>query len=195
MPTMRFFTSRADRGDVLLWIFESGLFRVFESYSLPDSELREFQTAGEATAIATKDMFSPGFTCWPSGAGPEPAVRRFSLDPEFCGGATFRYELFGWGAIGLNFGRDSGDTIEPSSIGVNSQKRAAAWEPIVADRDATDAWNWPAVQSCYSKLRYAVSRKIAVDKLWAAPILSDANIRWLAAGKPLPATAALPVAH
>jgi hypothetical protein len=102
-----------------------GVFRVFEAYSEPDSELCEFGDAREVP----DEPHGPLLVLYVVGSGPEPTVDRIDLQPGALGNATFRYQCQGWGLITLQFGNlFEGRELHWSHTNHNSEKRARTVE-------------------------------------------------------------------
>ena len=51
MPNLDFYAAGEDWPAVIEAVFELGLFRVFEAYSVPGHEVREFRAASEVPAV------------------------------------------------------------------------------------------------------------------------------------------------
>src|SRR6266436_8368118 len=71
-------------------------------------------------------------------------VRRISLNPETCEGATYRYCCEGWGVIYayLPVAAPVGIT---SFISANSERRAMNWASTHPEWDPSQTWDWVAV--------------------------------------------------
>ncbi|GAB3960112.1 hypothetical protein [Micromonospora vulcania] len=166
---MDFYAAEDDWPAVLRTVFDLGLFRVFESDSRPDSELREFRTIDEV---------APGrhgrhLMLLVVGAGPEPVVRRIDFAPGISD-ATHRYECRGWGLIQLDYGGLFGaQELRWTHTNHNSEKRALTWAPTLPELGDPAAWDWPAVTSASSKLNRAI-RRMAVNKIGSHPVLPHA---------------------
>jgi hypothetical protein len=92
VPNLDFYAADDDWFAVLETVFDLGLFRVFESDSEPDCELREFQTATDVT----NGLRGRHLALFVVGSGPEPAARRIDFLPGARGDTTFRYCCEGW---------------------------------------------------------------------------------------------------
>ncbi|QLQ36550.1 hypothetical protein [Micromonospora robiginosa] len=181
MPNLDFYAADDDWPAVLDAVFELGLFRVFESDSQRDCELREFSTAAEVAA-------APGgrhLALYVVGSGAAPMVRRLDLPASVPGSPTFRYRCEGWGLVQLYYGGPVGvQELRWSHTNHNSEKRAAAWATAVPRLGDPAAWNWAAVTSASGKLN-RVARRMAVSKIGSHPVLphaaqfiADAGLRY-----------------
>ncbi|WP_326557307.1 hypothetical protein [Micromonospora sp. NBC_01796] len=170
MPNLDFYAVADDWLAVLEAVFGLGLFRVLESDSAPDRELREFQTAAEV-------LESPrgrSLALFVVEAGPEPMAKRIEFLPGVAGDATFRYTCEGWGLVQLYYYGPLGTRqLRWSHTNHNTQKRAAAWARTTSRLGDPAAWNWPAVTSASNKLNRII-RRMAVSKIGSHPVLPHA---------------------
>ena len=109
VPNLDFYAVDDDRLAVLDAVFGLGLFRVFESYSEPDRELREFRTTSEVPD-SPRGRFLALFVV---DAGPEPTAERIEFDPGAVKNATFRSAVKG----GASFSCTSADGSRRRSCG------------------------------------------------------------------------------
>jgi hypothetical protein len=155
-------------------VFDLGVFRVFEAYSRPDSDLREFTTPEEVP----DDPIGRHLMLYVRGSGPEPAAHRIDLRPGALGDATFHYACEGLGLVQLLFGNlfgsneFGGDELRWSHTNHNSEKRATKWAQTLPNLDPS-AWDWSAVTRASSKLNRVI-RTMAVSKVGAHPVLPQA---------------------
>ena len=127
MPNLDFYAVDDDQTAVLAAVFDLGLFRVFEAYSEPDRDLREFRTSEEVPNSPNGRHLMLHVL----GSGPEPSARRIDLRPGALGGATFRYCCEGWGLIQLLFGGLVGEQeLQWSHTNHNTEKRASKWAGV-----------------------------------------------------------------
>jgi hypothetical protein len=168
VPNLDFYAADDDWSAVLQIVFGSKLFRVFEAYSRPGHDLREFNGVREIVEAGGWHLM-----LFVAGSGPEPIARRI----EFAAGvsdAGFRYAYEGWGLIQLLFGGPFGaQELRWSHTNHNTEKRAAAWAPINPQIGDPASWDWKAVTSASSMLNRAI-RRMAVDKIGSHPVLPDA---------------------
>ncbi|MBB5800470.1 hypothetical protein F4560_000238 [Saccharothrix ecbatanensis] len=170
MPNLDFYAAGDDWSAVLGVVFDLGLFRVFESDSEPDRELREFHAATEVPG----GRQGRHLALFVTGSGPAPVARRIDLRPGALGDATFRYCCEAWGLVQLYHGGPAGtDELRWSHANHNTEKRAAAWSATLPRLGDPAQWNWPAVTSASGRLNRAV-RRMAVDKIGSHPVLPHA---------------------
>jgi hypothetical protein len=135
VPNLDFYAVGADHAAVLDAVFALRVFRVFESYSEPDMELREFTTPDQVPATRLDQLLS----LYVIESGPEPVARRMSLRPgNALGNATFRCESEGWGLLELHLGSfvDDGSELRRSHINHNTE-RAPSHGPRSARKPGT----------------------------------------------------------
>jgi hypothetical protein len=170
VPNLDFYAAGADRIAVLTAVFDLGLFRIFESYSEPESRLREFHAVEEVPDGPSGRHLG----LYVLGSGPEPTVRRIDLRPGAPGDATFRYRCEGWGLIQLYFGGIFEDhELRWSHTNHNTEKRAAKWADALPELGDPGRWDWEAVTRASGRLNRVI-RRMAVSKVGSHPVLPQA---------------------
>lgn len=86
--------------------------------------------------------------------------RRIALDPERCGGATFRYAMEGWGLIQLQIRCKDTSAIK-CRLAANTERRALAWAPTFPELGDPLQWNWRAVERHARRLIRVLRRSAA----------------------------------
>jgi hypothetical protein len=166
MPKLEFYAAGADHRAVLDAVHELDLFRVFEDYSEPGSDLREFLSPEEVPSGGA----GVGLMLYPIGAGPEPVAQRIELRP----GPAFRYRCIGWGLIQLRLESPDTENIWRSYTNHNTEKRAHRWADVTPDEAGNPSdWDWTAVTSASSTLNRAI-RKLGVSMRGPYPVLPHA---------------------
>jgi hypothetical protein len=165
-----FFAAEADQRAVLDFLFCSTDVRVFESYSEPDAELREFPSTvdlGAAFPLGS-DPHGNGnailLQLWSPSVMRDLSIRRFKLDPAHCKGHTFRHNIEGGGLMQLYFGGICDRVVTKSHFGHQSQVRAKAWE-------VDDGVNWEALTTLSNRIQYHVRKRLAAGKAGSMPVL------------------------
>ncbi|WP_330179721.1 hypothetical protein OHB26_25180 [Nocardia sp. NBC_01503] len=177
MPNLDFYAVDEDWSDVLEVVFELGLFRVFESYSEPGHELREFSAAVEIP----DNLLGRHLMLFVAGAGPEPFARRIDFASDVVSDNPFRYTCEGWGLIQLHYGGPWGDhELRWTHTNHNTAKRAAVWSATLPRLGEPAAWDWAAIAKASSRLNRVIQRK-AVGKIGSHPVLPYAQ-RFIADG-------------
>ncbi len=122
---------------------------VCEEYSALDSPLRKFESASTLRGFAESERVSGkkllGLAVhYPATKG-FLQVRRVSLKPEKCKGATWRESINGWGIIQLQVTHlDS--TAAEVRVAVNTEKRANAWAATYPEMGSPSRWDWKYVE-------------------------------------------------
>jgi hypothetical protein len=177
MPNLDFYAVGADFEPVLDYVFERSGCRVFESYSQPDAEIREFESASDIyrcfpVGECKGSSQSIYLQLVPPGADILFNIRRIELNPAT--GHGVRFSISGWGLIQLYLG---GITLEGrlihSHTNHNSEKRAQKWSDTITDIPPPDAWDWKAVNRTSSAFNRYV-RKLSVFSTFQRPALSRA---------------------
>ena len=157
MPKLEFYAAGPDLRAVLDAVHELDLFRVYEEYSEPGTDLREFLSPDEIPIGESAVCLM----LYPIGAGPAPVAQRIELEP----GPAFRYRCIGWGLIQLRLEPPGSEDLWRSFTYHNTEKRARRWADAEPD-EAGDpsAWDWPAVTLASSTLNQAI-RALGISKL------------------------------
>jgi hypothetical protein len=77
-------------------------------------------------------------------AGGSVRKKEIDLNPEKCKGAKVRYSVEGWGLIQFQLWNKENDFT--CDIGVNSEKRANAWEATCPELGSPSLWNWKEIK-------------------------------------------------
>jgi hypothetical protein len=171
VPNLDFYAVGEDQTAVLNAMFDLGLFRVFETYSAPDAELREFDGPDEVP----HDPHGPHLMLYAFGSGPEPTAHRIDLRPGALGDATFRYTCQGWGLIQLLLANlFEGTELRWSHTNHNTEKRAMKWADVTPDVGHPSEWDWPAMTRASNRLNRVI-RSMAVGKRGSRPVLLQAD--------------------
>ncbi len=168
-----FFAAEFDQRAVLDFLFTATDVRVFESYSEPDAQLREFLSTEDLakTFPLGRDQHGNGLAAvlqlWSPSVMCDLTIERFTLDPSVCNGHTFRHRIEGGGLIQLWLGGVCGEVITMSHLGHQSQVRAENWE-------VADGVDWNALKTLSNRIQYHIRRRLAVGKVPGRPVLAQA---------------------
>jgi len=122
---------------------------VCEAYSAFDHSIQKFKSASalenyaQTEREAGKDFLNL-VAHFPEAKG-QVEVRRISLKPEKCNGASWRESVEGWGVIQLQVKHLDSGTAEVR-IAVNTEKRAAAWALTYPEMGSPSLWDWQHVE-------------------------------------------------
>jgi hypothetical protein len=170
VPNLDFYAIEDDQKAVLDVVFDLVVFRVFEAYSEPDSQLREFRSADEIP----EDPRGAHVMLYAAGSGPEPLSQRIDLRPDALGNAKFRYRCQGWGLIQLHFGTRLGDgELRWSHTNHNTGARAAKWAGTLPELGDPTVWDWVSVRKASDQLNRNI-RTLAITKIGSHPVLPRA---------------------
>lgn len=182
--TYDFFAAKADKIDVLNFIFEETDLQIFDLSSPYGQKVSEYKSIGEIAAKFNlhEETFGLTFQMWSPGFKVEPIFEKVDLNSKKCQGHTFRYSTVGWGLIQLYFG--GADTsfnlkyLHRSHIGHFNQKGALARHNLPSNSYMGDAnkWNWPEIEKTSRKLKYQIHNKLAVKKMGSNGVLKGAEI-------------------
>jgi hypothetical protein len=168
-----FFASEPDQRAVLDFLFSSTDVRVFESYSEPDAELREFPSTDDLGAAFPLGSDSHGnghailLQLWSPSVMRDLSIRRFKLDPTHCSGHTFRHNIEGGGLMQLYFGGICDRVVTKSHFGHQSQVRARTWQ-------VDEGVNWEALKTLSNRIQYHVRKRLAAGKAGSMLVLPAA---------------------
>lgn len=180
MPNLDFYAIGRDLDEVLEFVFGRSRCRVFEAYSPYDTELAEFHRVADIKArysLGACQGRGPSvlLELWPIDAPDAAFAQRIELKPSACAGATFRFQLVGWGLIQLQLGGLGPDGIVASHTNHNSEARAQAWESVYFDSlGPFSAWDWTEVVRVSRQLNSHVRRNLTVAKIGSRPVLKCA---------------------
>ena len=176
MANFDFYAVEQDIAKILEFIYAETDCRVLESYSENDRDLREFKSVSEVLdAYNSKSVGTFLLQLWSPSVSSEVVIRKISLDPRKCNGATHRFSIEGWGLMQLYFGRIQNEEIHPSHFGHNSEKRARNWESTFLDElGSADGWDWEFLKKISGKIQHQIRKKLAASKINSRPILEAA---------------------
>lgn len=141
-------------------IFSGGDVCVYEAYSIPDKELRIFSSSEEIIEyieeLKSKKENLAYLSLHYLDSGGFVQKKEINLIPEKCSGALKRYSIEGWGLIQFQLWLNEGGYT--CDVGVNSEKRAHAWEHTYPELRSPSLWNWKEVQKQNHRLKRAVKK-------------------------------------
>lgn len=181
VPNCDFYAAGQDLLDVLSVVFALGDCLVFEAYSPPGEDLREFKTVEEIRhryALGLCEGRGPSVLLQlyaPSAAG---AISRRRIDLKPQGGVTearFRYTMEGWGLIQLQLGGVFDGGLVASHTNHNSKARAVNWENTCPEMGPASAWNWAEVFRVSRRINTQIRTKLSVGKIGSRSVLPQAE--------------------
>lgn len=176
--TYNFFADRADKLEILKYIFEETDLQVFDLGSPFGQQICEYKTADEIASkfdLSAGDKFAVTFQLWSPRHKGNVLFRKIDLDPKRCDGHTFRYSTDGWGLIQLYFGGLKGNDLNQSYLGHFEQNEALKNEALRVCNGNVDAWDWPEIQATSKALKYQIHNKMATRRMGSFGVLSGAD--------------------
>jgi len=173
VANLDFFAARADQKSVIDYVVSATDLRIFESYSEFDQDLREFRSFDElaATFPIGNDPFGNGtavlLQLWSPSIMKNLKISRFSVDPHYCKGHTFRHRIDGGGLIQLYLGGSHKLVITKSHFGHFSLAGARKW-------GLDSGVDWDALKTLSNKFQHHVRKRLAVAKVSSRPVLPEA---------------------
>lgn len=183
MPNCNFFGSREDHAGLLKWLYDEGTCEVHELASAYGQPLRCFRSAQEVDALFD-ERYPTGdkvravhLQLYVLGAGPPFVPTRVSINPESCGGATFRYSAEGWGLVQFYLSTVWRGELEYSHTNHFTQAGAGAWAPVRQEVPDVPDWDFKRITSFSSRLNREIKKR-SVGKIGSSPVLRGALDLW-----------------
>lgn len=174
MPWTRFFAAREDLLEFFAFAFAEPGLQVLEVDSEFDRELRRFSDRDALAALPALgldprgDGFALQFALWTPAVMKFPRVRRIDLKPGAVPGHTFRFTIESAGLIVLQCGGRHDGVLTTSKLGwfTEAGARKRTLEP--------DAVDWTQHRRLTSRLRYHLTKRVAVARVPSRVILAEA---------------------
>jgi hypothetical protein len=176
--TYDFFADKADKLDILEFIFKDTDLHVYDLSSAYGQEICQYKTVDEVSSkfdLDNGDKFAVTFQLWSPRHKGKPLFRKIDLDPKRCNGHTFRYSTEGWGLIQLYFGGLKNNELKHSHIGHFNEKGALKWDETNNVNGLVSSWDWTEIQATSRKLKYQIHNKLATRKIGSFGVLSGAD--------------------
>jgi len=176
--TYDFFAGKADKLQILEYIFNETDLQVYDLASTFEQEICNYKSVEEISTkfdLTNGEKFAVTFNLWTPRHGGQPIFNRIDLDPRRCKGHTFRYFTNGWGLIQLYFGGLMNNELYNSHIGHFNEAGALKNESDNHINGSVKSWDWAEIQKTSRKLRYQIHNKLAIRKIGSYGILPDAD--------------------
>ncbi|RAK18957.1 hypothetical protein B0I03_1221 [Flavobacterium aquaticum] len=171
-----FFANKEDKIEIIEFILKNTDLRIFDSYSEPESEIKEYKTIEDFNSkLNIETEIDLHFQLWNKNFGRDIEFERIELNPKYCNGKKYRFATRGFGLIQLYFGKLEKNVLSKSHIGHFNEKGAKKWENIGNRNEQTEDWNWIEIAKNSRKLQYEISKKLAVKKVNSYEILKGAE--------------------
>lgn len=179
MPNCDFYAAKDDLERVLRFVFGELSCRVFDAYSEPEKELREFHgldgvLAAHSVGACENAAAQICLQLWPVSAYGNVNFRRIKLRQKQSVDPTFRYCIEGWGLIQLYLGGCNDQTIFHSHTNCFGEKGAHRRYLPSMGLGHPAKWDWTVVTSQSRKLNSFI-RKVATRNEGNRPILPQAH--------------------
>ena len=178
--TYDFFANKADKLEILDFIFMETDLQVYDLGSPYGQEICQYKTVDEISSkfeLDNGDKFAVTFQLWTPRHKGKLLFRKIDLDTKHCNGHTFRYSTDGWGLIQLYFGGLKNNQLNQSHIGHFNESGALKNENSTTLNGKVDAWDWTEIQATSRKLKYQIHNKLATRKIGSFGILSGADTK------------------
>jgi len=176
--TYDFFADKADKFEILKFIFKETDLQVYDLGSLYGQEICQYKTVDEISSkfdLDNGDKFAVTFQLWTPRHKGKPLFRKIDLDPKHCNGHTFRYSTDGWGLIQLYFGGLKNNELNQSHIGYLNESAALKNKSLTTFNGKVNAWDWTEIQATSRKLKYQIHNKLAIRKIGCFGVLTGAD--------------------
>jgi len=173
-----FFADKADKLEILEFIFKETDLRVYDLGSPYGQEICQYNTVEEISSkfdLENGDKFAVTFQLWTPRHKGKPIFRKVELDPKHCKGHTFRYTTEGWGLIQLYLGGLKNNELKHSHIDHWNEKGALKWENTNHVNEPVSSWDWTEIQATFRKLKYHILNKLATRKIGSFGVLNGAD--------------------
>jgi hypothetical protein len=182
MPNCDFYATPEDHEHLLNWLFADATCNIYELASEFERPLKRFETAVDVMRqferrYPSGEPWQVHLNLYVLGAGPAFEPRRITLDPNACGGATFRYAAEGWGLVQLYLAAPRAGCLENSHTNHNSKTRAERWAPLRGVEPAPAAWDFARITAFSSRLNRQI-KKCSVGKIGSRVVLAGALKLW-----------------
>jgi len=176
--TYDFFADKADKLEILDFIFKDTDLHVYDLSSAYGHEICQYKTVEEVSSkfdLDNGDKFAVTFGPWTPRHKGKPLFRKIDLDPKRNYGHTFRYKTEGWGLIQLYFGGLKNGELNQSHIGHFNEKGALKCESTNTINGLVNFWDWTEIQVTSRKLKYQIHNKLSARKIGSIGVLSGAD--------------------
>lgn len=153
---------RSKIDEIMHLAFQIGEVQIFESYSEMEKEIVEIKDYQHYLdyfkEAINNDKKHIEFGLHYKEANGFRKIQKITLNPKYCDGKKFRYNIEGWGIIYIQLDLTQ-EKIE-CRITVNTQKRAENWVKTNPGLKSPDLWNWKLVESKARKLISKLKKNI-----------------------------------
>ena len=142
--------------ELIEYILSDSKTEFYESYSEMEKEiirinnLSEFQDHFDNGIANGKVHF--GFGIYNPESKGKFFTSKIKLNPKYCNGKTFRYQIVGWAIIFIHLDLKNAENQIECKVSVNSKKRAENWKSTNPEFGNPELWEWKNVESRARKI-------------------------------------------
>jgi len=172
MTWLTFFAGRSDLTDVMRFVYGETDCRVFEAYSEPDRERRDFPDLASFESLLQAGGTSISqLALWSPSVGSPPVVRRITFTPGAVPGHTHRFATEGCSLIWLQCGSLQAGVLRASRLGW--------WTEASARRKANpelapELVRWSELIILGRRLKSQITRHLSRATAGKRPVLQEA---------------------
>lgn len=170
MTWVTFFAGRSDLTDLMRFVYDETDCRVFEAYSRPDQERRDFPDLASFASLM-RDESVEQLALWSPSVGAPPVVRRITFTPGAVPGHTHRFVTEGCSLIWLQCGSLNERVLKATRLGW--------WTEASARRKANpeltpELVKWPELAALGRRLKSHITRNLSRATAGKQPVLQEA---------------------
>lgn len=169
MTWVTFFAGPNDLADLMRFVYTETDCRVYEAYSMPDQQRREFSTLDSVAPIFL--TAAPQLVLWSPSVGAPPMVRRVDFTRGAVPGHTHRYVTEGCSLVTLVCGAAGQDVLNASRLGwwTEASARRKADPSLSPERV-----NWAELAALGRRFRSHIVREMRRARAGDLPVLAQA---------------------
>jgi hypothetical protein len=176
--TYNFFADKADKLEILEFIFKETDLQVYDLSSPYGQEICQYKTVDEIASkfdLVSGGKFAVTFQLWTPRHKGKLLFRKIDLDPTYCNGHSFRYSTDGWGLIQLYFGGLKNNELNQSHLGHFNEGEALKNEKSTTFNEKVNDWEWNEIKITSRKLRHYIHYNMATRNIGSFDILTGAE--------------------
>lgn len=172
MTWVTFFAGRRDLADLMRFVYGETDCRVFESYSEPDRERRDFPDLASFESLMRESSTSISqLALWSPSVGAPPIVTRITFNPGAVPGHTHRFVTEGCSLVSLQCGYLQAGVLRASRLGW--------WTEASARRKANpeltpELVRWSELAVLGRRLKSHITRHLSRATAGKRPVLEEA---------------------
>ena len=162
-----FYATKEDKILILDFIFSETKYHIIDHYSEMGEELCQYKSTKEILEkfdLENGGQYSVCFSLWNPLDGTKDIIRKIDLNPQKCGGHTFRYSSDGWGTQKLYFGGIQNEILNISTF-YGSNEKGAIERDLMNPESERIAHNldWKLISSEQRKLKNFIEKKLSAE--------------------------------